>query len=128
MKQSNLRDVDKAFIYYVMFEKGIVPMENPSMDMTRALKDISPEEARTFKRKFRKVWRKAWKKVIEQGNKHAVKYQTAALGVGKKSPTRAEKLARKSMVFNLVWQDQIKPMLAEFEKVKRERDVSGLVK
>lgn len=123
MKRTTLRDVDRAFIYHVMFQAGIVPMETPDMDMTRPLKDISPEEARVFKRKFRKVWRKLAKKQLAEKNApKSLKDRTKKhLGIGSKSPSRAEKLARKQMVFEQFWREQVAPLLKDFEKVKRDR-------
>lgn len=123
MKRTSLRDVDRAFIYHVMFEAGIVPMETPDMDMTRPLKDTSPEEARVLKRKFRKVWRRLVKKQLAaKSTPKSLKDRTKKnLGVGNKTPSRAEKLARKAMVFEEFWRTKVQPMLQDFEKVKRDR-------
>ncbi len=117
--RKNLRDVDRAFIQTVMFEAGILPMEKTTLDMQRALKQLSPDEARQLKRKFRKLWRKAMRK--EVGNptgKHAVRKEEAAkhrLGVGKHVPSRAERTARKQLVFNQFWTEIIGPLIENFE-------------
>lgn len=117
--KQQLRDVDRAFIYSVMFELGILPMEKTTLDMQRALKQLTPEEARQLKRKFRKLWRKAMKKEVgDPKGKRATAREEAAksrLGVGKAVPSRAERNARKQLVFDQVWKEIIAPLVDNFE-------------
>jgi len=117
--KQQLRDVDRAFIYSVMFELGILPMEKTTLDMQRALKQLSPEEACQLKRKFRKLWRKAMKKEVgDPKGKRAKTREDAAksrLGVGKPVPSRAELNARKQLVFDQVWREIIAPLVENFE-------------
>jgi len=117
--RENLRDVDRAFIQTVMFELGILPIEKPSLDMQRALKQLSAEEARQLKRKFRKLWRKAMKKEVgnPNGKRANLKEQATKhrLGVGKPVPSRAERNARKQLVFDQVWKEMIAPLVENFE-------------
>jgi hypothetical protein len=117
--KKNLRDVDRAFIHAVMFELGILPMESTTLDMERALKQLTPDEQRLLKRKFRKLWRKAMKKEVgSPKGKRADAKETAAksrLGVGKRTPSRQELNARKQLVFDQIWKEYIAPMVANFE-------------
>ena len=114
-----LRDVDRAFIHTVMFQMGILPMESTTLDMQRALKQLTPDESRTLKRKFRKLWRKAMKKEVGNptGKRAEVKMRAtkAQLGVGKRAPSRQERNARKQLVFDMVWAEIISPMVENFE-------------
>jgi len=59
-----MSDIKRFLVHNAMFEAGIVPIdiETISYDIGRALKDLSPEDARKYKRKFRKLWRKIAKK------------------------------------------------------------------
>ncbi len=115
--RENLREVDRAIIQAVMFQCGILPMEKTALDMRRALSQLSPEEARILKRKFRKVWRKAMR--AEVGNGQSRKTREASvktrLGVGKHVPSRAECNARKQLVFDVLWNDVIEPLVKKFE-------------
>jgi len=130
---SELRDVDRAFINAVMFESGILPMENSHLDMRRALSQLSREEARALKRKFRKLWRKAARakvnEVLKQSGTSASETAsiglTHRLGVGKTTPSRDEKTARKDMVCDMMWEKYIVPLLERFENPDRERMAKG---
>lgn len=117
--RKNLRDVDRAFIQAVMFELGILPMEKTTLDMKRALSQLSDDEARQLKRKFRKMWRKAMRKEVgnPKGRNAATKESAAKsrLGVGKHIPSRAERNARKQLVFDQVWKELIAPLIENFE-------------
>ena len=121
--RDELRPVDKAFIHSVMFELGILPIEDPVLDMRVPLRTLTPEEARVIKRKFRKIWRKCMKdQVGHPKGKHAEAKAKAAqqqLGVGKHVPSRAERLARKRLVYEKVWNEIIVPMLQKFENPER---------
>lgn len=102
-----------------MFEAGILPMEKTTLDMRRALQQLSPEEARVLKRKFRKAWRKAMRKEVGNptGKRAEAKAQAAKtrLGVGKHVPSRAERNARKQLVFDQFWEEIIGPLIENFE-------------
>jgi hypothetical protein len=117
--RKDLRDVDRTFIQTVMFELGILPMEKTTLDMKRALSQLDPDEARQLKRKFRKMWRKAMKKEVgnPKGKNAAAKERVAKskLGVGKHIPSRAERNARKQLVFDQVWKELIVPLIENFE-------------
>lgn len=122
--RAELRPVDKAFIHSVMFELGILPIEDPTLDMRVPLRQLSPEEARVIKRKFRKMWRKCMKaEVGHPKGKQAEAKATAAqakLGVGKHVPSRHERLERKRLVYTRIWEEYIVPMLIKFENPERE--------
>jgi hypothetical protein len=131
--RSELRPVDKAFIHSVMFEMGILPIEDPILDMRVPLRTLSREEARVIKRKFRKLWRKFMKlKVIRKkhGDDTAPAQQKVLgdstqrralrrFGVGKHVPSRAERLERKRLVYEHLWNTIIVPMLQRFENPER---------
>lgn len=115
--RENLRAVDRAIIQSVMFQCGILPMEKTDLDMRRALQQLNPEEARTLKRKFRKLWRKAMRAQVGAGKSKEVREDAAKrkLGVGKHVPSRAERTERKKLVFNLLWEQVIEPLITKFE-------------
>jgi len=115
--RKELRDVDRAIIQTVMFQSGILPMEKTDLDMRRALQQLSPEEARILKRKFRKLWRKAMRATIGNGKTRNGKEERehAKLGVGKHVPSRAERNARKQLVFDELWNTVIGPLIEKFE-------------
>lgn len=122
--RENLREVDRAFIQAVMFQLGILPMEKTDLDMRRALTQLPAEEARALKRKFRKLWRKAMRAEVGNGPKTRNIKETSAkqkYGVGKHVPSRAERTARKKLVFDLLWKDYIEPMLKNFENPDRAK-------
>lgn len=113
-RKEDLRAVDRAFIHSVMFGAGIVPIEDPKMDIRRALGQLTADESRVLKRKFRKLWRKYMK--AESGKTNFKTNRVlGALGVGKRVPSRSEKLARKKLVYEQMWYNHIVPMLERFE-------------
>lgn len=113
----NLRDVDRAIIHAVMFECGILPMEKTNLDMRRALQQLSTEDARALKRKFRKLWRKAMRMQAGHGRTKDMRIEQAKrkLGVGKHAPSRAERAARKELVFKMLWEQLIEPLIKRFD-------------
>lgn len=118
MAKRELRDVDRAFIHAVHFEQGIVPIEDPVLDIRRALKDLPPEEQRVLKRKFRKLWRKFMRDQVSSAGKRGEAQKKALeqkLGVGKHVPSRAERLERKRLVYDVFWKEVIQPMIAKFQ-------------
>lgn len=121
--REELRPVDKAFIHTVMFELGILPIEDPVLDMRVPLRQLTPEEARVVKRKFRKLWRKlARDRAARAGGKSGAGKQQAVqkeYGMGKQQPSRAERLARKRLVYEQIWEQVIVPMLQKFENPER---------
>lgn len=112
-----LREVDRAIIQAVMFNRGIVPMEQTTFDMRRALAQLPPEEARVLKRKFRKEWRRALKSMNTTPSRstHQADADKRRLGVGKTVPSRSERNARKQLVFNELWQTIICQLIENFE-------------
>jgi len=116
--RQNLREVDRAFIQAVMFQLGILPMEKTNLDMRRALTQLPPDEARALKRKFRKMWRKAMRAEIGNGPRtREIREKSARhkYGVGKHVPSREERTARKKLVFDLLWEEVISPMIQKFD-------------
>jgi hypothetical protein len=144
--RADLRAVDKAFIHSVMFERGILPIEDPTLDMRVPLRQVTPEEARFIKRKFRKLWRKCMKEKIgtnkipspskaktsgvehDQARSENEKVSAARanmitnkLGLGKHVPSRAERLERKRLVYEHLWEKEIVPRLVRFENPERNK-------
>lgn len=115
--RTNLRDVDRALIQTVMFENGILPMERTTLDMRRALDQLPPEEARVLRRKFRKLWRRAMQEEVGTGSRSVHRQAVAKqrYGVGKHVPSRAERNARKQLVFDRLWKELIEPLIRSFE-------------
>jgi len=116
--RENLREVDRALIHSVMFQLGILPMEKTDLDMRRPLQQLSAEESRVLKRKFRKLWRKAMRAEIGNGQRTKAAREISAkqkYGVGKHVPSRQERNNRKQLVFDLLWEDVIEPMVKNFE-------------
>jgi bisphosphoglycerate-dependent phosphoglycerate mutase len=99
-----------------MFNAGIVPMEDPKMDVRKALENVSEEEARVLKRKFRKLWRK-----LEKAEKKPAQLGPDGKPLASKQPSRAEKLRRKQQVSRMFWEQQITPMLQRFKNLEDTR-------
>lgn len=117
-KSENFRAVEKALIQSVMFENGILPMEKTTLDMRRALAQLSADEARLIKRKFRKMWRKAMRAELAETRPSEARTTMlkSSLGVGKHVPSRSERNARKTLVFKFLWNDVISPLVENFEQ------------
>jgi hypothetical protein len=121
----NFREVDRAFIYAVMFQLGILPMENVKNDMRVPLNQLPAEESRALKRKFRKLWRKAMRAEIHNCLQKRELHELIAkkkYGVGKQNATRLQKNARKQLVFSVLWNDYIEPTLKKFENSNTKSD------
>lgn len=119
-KGADLRDVDRALLHSACFEQGIVPIEDPALDIRRALRTLPPEEARVMKRKFRKLWRR----YLAEANKKNPKSkatQTRALGMSKHTPSRQERLERKKLVFEMIWREVVEPALKRFESCQQAK-------
>jgi hypothetical protein len=114
-----MRDVERTFVRIVHFEAGIVPMEKTGLDMRRALNQLEPDEARKLKRRFRKLWRKFATRQIMQGSA-SDKMMKGKLGTGKQVPSRAERNARKQLVFDEIWANVIEPMVRRFDNAGKE--------
>ena len=126
--KQNLRDVEKTLIQAVHLQVGILPMEKTELDMRRALQQMPPDDARKAKRRFRKLWRRAMQDVLVAGGAPMTKSQSNAedatkrrLGVGKQVPSRAERNARKQLVFNQLWATVIEPLVKQFDNPENAR-------
>ena len=124
-----IKPVEKFLLTSKMLESGIVPIENATHDISRAFKNVSADEARVLKRKFRKMWRKELKSRV--GNitvgKNVPKQNIARqndmiekerknFGLGEKNPTRVQRLARKIVVFEKIWKDDVIPAIEKMTK------------
>jgi len=118
MRNKNLNDAQRMFIHTVMFQEGIVPMEDPAMDVRRALEDLSPEDARKLKRKFRKLWRKQMRK--EQSKVPDTRKAHVAQGFVQPAtrPTRRQKLARKKSVHAELMKTKVDPLYTQFKELR----------
>jgi len=118
----NLNNIDKMMITIMMLKQGILPMEDVHLDMRRGLQQMTPDDARTFKRKFRKLWRKALRDLLNKKIKLrstgdppkrlvGLIDPAASVGIGKKVPSRNERNARKALVFDMMWDEIIGPFI-----------------
>jgi hypothetical protein len=125
MKNESLTDAERMFTHAVMFKEGIVPMEDPHMDIRRALAGVTPEEARKLKRKFRKLWRSLRKSdpglKRNSGTGHIVKPKPDAVDPVVEiqvKPSKAEKLVRKMAVHKHLRATKILPLVKQFNSLK----------
>lgn len=127
MKNDSLTEAERMFTHVVMFKEGIVPMENPHMDIRRALAGVDPEEARKLKRKFRKLWRSlrkndpALKKKTQPQKYVAPKMmgeEAEKIAVAQVKPTKTEKLQRKLAVHKHLMGTKILPLVKQFNSLK----------
>lgn len=119
MKNQLMSDAERMFVHTVMFQAGIVPMENAAMDVRRALQDVDPDAARKLKRKFRKLWRKAMRaKLVSNPIRRA---EVVIDSVTKKGapPTRRQKLHRKQIVTEAL-RPAVDGLMQQFKTIKRE--------
>ena len=125
---AELRSVDKFFIHQTMFDLGIIPMEDASLDMRRPLNALPPEEARIAKRKFRKLWRKCMRRGYNTSSigaaRSAVEKKKANVyfGVGNKAVSKHASRRRKQLVFDFVWKEYIVSALENFENQNPEQN------
>ena len=107
------RPIDKVMIHSTMFDCGIIPMENPSFDMRRGLNQLPPEEATKMKRKFRKLWRALARE--EKQKRHNKNVVDSLYGIGSLLTGESQKLERKKLVYETIWNKLIAPKLFVFE-------------
>jgi hypothetical protein len=88
-----------------MFNVGIVPIDDFRHDIGRALVQLPADEARKLKRKFRKLWRREARKATERN------VAPVTCGLGKRVPTRSERLARKKLIYRALWVNVVVPIL-----------------
>lgn len=103
------RDIVTMFLMESVFhEAGLVPIKTIHHDYNRILSDLSPDEARTARRKFRKMWRRTASQLIKK--KVASRYIKQTLGIGSERPTRSQKNTRKTIVLGHVLDKVVVPM------------------
>lgn len=123
MKNNSLTDAERMFTHAVMFKEGIVPMEDPHMDMRRALAGLSPEEARKMKRKFRKLWRRLEAATVKTKTRFDFPTLHAVVPSGETptppaKPTKLQKLRRKQIVHDHLRKTKILPLVKKFNSLK----------
>lgn len=124
-KGSSMTDAERAFTHHVMFSEGIVPMEDPRIDIRRALETLPPEEARKAKRKFRKLWRKYLRmQECKRLKKTSYGNEKVNTGRGAKSPSRENKLSRKQLVVDVLRQNVILPAVKAFNEIPKQTPVT----
>lgn len=97
-----LKGLDKMLLFHVMFEMGIIPIEDIEFDFRRILDQFTPEEARKSKRKFRKLWRK-----------YRTRYDTGAVSdLDRTQRLRSKYLSniKKLIVYEQIWINHILPL------------------
>jgi hypothetical protein len=122
MKNDSLNDIQRMVIHDVMFKEGIIPMEDPKMDVRRVLEGVPEEEARKYKRKFRKMWRKAMKEQANDKPDSTKKHVVSTFTKKGASPTRSQKLQRKMAVFEDLLKNKISPVVQQFTTIKRDNE------
>jgi hypothetical protein len=113
MRAQHMNPAVRMMIHHVMFQEGIVPMEDTTMDMNRALAGLSPEEARKMKRKFRKLWRKELKVMSAKSRKTLQPMMGGP-------PSRCQKQNRKQRVFDHLYRDKIGPLVIQATNIPEE--------
>jgi len=115
MKNVYIDCMRRLAIHTVMFNEGIVPLESLYMDVNKVFQDSDPEEVRKMKRKFRKLWRKEYRRERHKGRHSAMRVDSLAnyygVGLDKKSRTKKQSNARKSIVAYLLTITKIDPFL-----------------
>lgn len=123
MLKKDLRALDRVFIHTVMFNVGIIPMEDPGHDVSRVLAQLSPEDARKARRKFRKLWRKEIKSEQKKSHSRDAAWIKKQVGQGSVKPSRSQKILRKSIVYRKLWIDIIQPLVQLAECPVKEKNV-----
>ncbi len=106
----NPTPLEKVLLQTSMFDIGIIPLEISHVDVTRMLKQLSPNDALAMKRKFRKVWRK----LAKDSKQHA-----KDMGLGAAVPTKAQRTARKQAVILKMWNEHILPYLRKLQSANQ---------
>lgn len=116
LTMNKLKDHERAVLSAVMFDEGMVPIDNPTHDIGRALATLPNDDARTMKRKFRKAWRKLAKAEARQMNaKKPEIWMGNRFGAGKTNPSRQDRAARKQIVQHHFYEKLVRPILDQFE-------------
>lgn len=102
---NDLSLIEKTFLQNAMFQLGIVPIEDPSMDFRKYLSQLPPDEATKLKRKFRKLWRKLARKTQKKN----------WYGTSGKNPNKLERFHRKQDIFMEVMWNVVKPAVQRFK-------------
>jgi hypothetical protein len=109
MAHNPITDMRLAMLF---LEEGVVPMsrygQSKAMsapwhfDMNKILAALSPEEAHVMRRKFRKMWRQAAAS-LEKRNGRSARRTLRDIGFHEGAPRKAQKNARKTLVFGKAW-------------------------
>jgi hypothetical protein len=107
-------ELERFLTHMIMWEMGIVPLDELEGGVDKILVQMSPEDEKSARRKFRKIWRN----LSKSGNKNFQKY---TLGRGSNSPTPWQKLSRKRMVQYEV----MRVLFQKIREIKRKSEHSG---
>lgn len=108
------KEHERVIMTTLMFNRGLIPIENTMHDVGRVLKQLPATDALKAKRKFRKEWRKLAKKRAK-AMKNGEKRTSRMYGIGNKNPTRWEREARKRLVVTHLYEEIAKPIIDRFE-------------
>lgn len=113
---------DRVLLNAIWHMIGVAPIEpgQSSNDINRILSSLPPDEAHAMKRKFRKLWRTLVKKRLEKPRLDKMSTIKTFGLFGFIPPTRSQKLNRKRMVLNHVYQEILLPM-----KKSAEQNLAG---
>jgi hypothetical protein len=113
---TKLKDHERAVLSAIMFDNGMVPINNPTDDIGRALSSLPKDDARAMKRKFRKQWRKLARHEARRLNVKKPEVLLAnRFGMSKSNPSRQDRLARKQLVQQHFYEKLVRPILDQFE-------------
>jgi hypothetical protein len=107
-----MNEVERLFIYHSMISAGIIPLEDPDVNVNKVLKTLSPEDAKKLKRKFRKLWRRLASRHTDE------RYDPC--GIGAQKPSRWQKYARKDIVRKYFWSTFVEPNSKKVQAMPRD--------
>lgn len=122
-REPKMNDAELALLQALMFQQGVLPIEQVRHDMRRMLDQLPPDEARKLKRKFRKLWRKLARSEHPENLARPLgrNLRSRIYGEGKVHPTRDNFEARKRLVRTHFLTDLIRPILDKYETGQVQR-------
>jgi hypothetical protein len=112
-----MKPTERLLIHKACFDEGIIPIEVEQSDMTVALSQLPPDEARKLKRKFRKLWRREARKcnVDLKSDAWSAHYAQRTWGKSGQHPSRFQKINRKRAVLQKIRREKVNPILEKIQ-------------
>lgn len=115
-----MNELLKLLHHNAYINEGIVPMHlgMSARDMNEVLANLPQDEALRMKRKFRKVWKKAlkWKKMRSKYAWSKKHFDTRSNANSQCAPNKSQKLYRKQIVMEYIFQERISHVLTQIKK------------